>query len=100
LVGGSSKGEDFAALKPAVEAAGAHVYLNGETADALAEALAGAGAEIRRFGRLEDAFAAAAEAAESGESVLLSPAAASFDQFQNYGERGERFKQLVAALPH
>jgi UDP-N-acetylmuramoylalanine--D-glutamate ligase len=100
LVGGSSKGEDFAALGPAVDAARAHVYLNGETADALVEALAGSGAGIRKFVRLEDAFAAAAEAAESGESVLLSPAAASFDQFQNYGERGERFKQLVAALPH
>jgi UDP-N-acetylmuramoylalanine--D-glutamate ligase len=76
------------------------VYLNGETADALAESLSGANVEVRQFVRLEDAFAAAAEAADSGETVLLSPAAASFDQFMNYGERGERFKQLVAALPH
>jgi UDP-N-acetylmuramoylalanine--D-glutamate ligase len=99
LIGGSPKGEDFAALKAAVEAACAAVYLNGATATALAAALEGASVPVNSFGTLEEAFAAAAGSAQTGETVLLSPAAASFDQFKNYEARGERFRELVNALP-
>jgi UDP-N-acetylmuramoylalanine--D-glutamate ligase len=98
ILGGSAKGEDYSALKAAAEASCAAVYLNGATADDLASALSGASVPVERHATLEEAFAAASQAAEQGETVLLSPAAASFDQFKNYEARGERFKELVAAL--
>ena len=47
---------------------------------------------------LERAVAYAHEHASSGDTVLLAPACASFDQFENYERRGERFKHLVAEL--
>ncbi|MGH2976652.1 MAG: UDP-N-acetylmuramoyl-L-alanine--D-glutamate ligase, partial [Solirubrobacterales bacterium] len=46
----------------------------------------------------EDAVRSAAAAAHPGETVLLSPACASFDAFENYEARGERFRQIVAGL--
>ncbi|MGK2878124.1 MAG: UDP-N-acetylmuramoyl-L-alanine--D-glutamate ligase [Solirubrobacterales bacterium] len=98
LIGGSPKGEDFADLRAAVDAACAAVYLNGATGPELAAALADAAAPVRSFASLETAFAAASEAAAPGQTVLLSPAAASFDQFKNYEARGERFRELVTAL--
>jgi UDP-N-acetylmuramoylalanine--D-glutamate ligase len=99
LVGGSDKGEDFAPLAPAVDGACAAVYLNGATGEQLAAALGGATPPVSRFATLEEAFAAAAQDAAPGETVILSPAAASFDQFKNYEARGERFRELVEALP-
>lgn len=99
LIGGSPKGEDFVALKAAVESACAAVYLNGATAAELAQALEGAEVPVNTYESLDAAFAAASAAAEPGQTVLLSPAAASFDQFKNYEERGERFRELATALP-
>jgi UDP-N-acetylmuramoylalanine--D-glutamate ligase len=98
LIGGSPKGEDFAELKGAVESACAAVYLNGATAGELDSALEGVDLPIASFDSLEAAFAAASAAAKPGETVLLSPAAASFDQFKNYEARGERFRDLVDAV--
>ncbi|MBJ7459103.1 MAG: UDP-N-acetylmuramoyl-L-alanine--D-glutamate ligase [Thermoleophilaceae bacterium] len=98
LIGGSPKGEDFTALKPAVESACVAVYLNGATAPELAQSLAGAAVPVHSFASLDEAFAAASMAALPGQTVLLSPAAASFDQFKNYEARGGRFRELVTAL--
>jgi len=50
------------------------------------------------YGTVERAVSAAAQEAQQGESVLLSPGTASFDQFSSYRERGERFTQLVRAV--
>ena len=50
---------------------------------------------LRRCGDLEGAVDAAARAAAPGDVVLLSPACASFDQFRDYEERGDRFRALV-----
>ena len=50
-------------------------------------------------GDLQRAVAEAARRALPGEVVLLAPACASFDQFVDYAERGERFRELVQALP-
>ncbi len=98
LIGGSPKGEDYSLLAEAVGSACSAVYVNGENAGEIADALGGSGVAISRHETLDDAFAAAALAATEGETVLLSPASASFDQFKNYEARGERFRALVAAL--
>ena len=49
-------------------------------------------------GDFDSAVQAAAKAAQPGDIVLMSPASASFDQFKNFMERGDRFKQLVKEL--
>jgi UDP-N-acetylmuramoylalanine--D-glutamate ligase len=98
ILGGSLKGASFDALAQAV-AAGPVVcsYLIGASADALAAALGAAGAPHRRCETLERAVQAAAARAKPGDTVLLSPACASFDQFRDYEHRGERFRELARA---
>ena len=69
----------------------------GDDAPALAEAYAGHAA-VHPCGTLARAVARARELAAEGDTVLLSPACASYDQFQNFEDRGEQFKLLVRAL--
>jgi UDP-N-acetylmuramoylalanine--D-glutamate ligase len=95
IAGGSLKGGGFEDLRNAVATRCTGVYLIGEAADRLAADLEPAGVRIERCGDLERAAAAAAGAARPGEVVLLSPACASFDQFADYEERGERFRELA-----
>ncbi len=98
ILGGSLKGESFdglaAALGPNVRAA----YLIGEAADELERALAPVGVALERCGDLATAVGAATAAARRGEIVLLSPACASYDQFENFERRGEEFRRLVQNL--
>jgi UDP-N-acetylmuramoylalanine--D-glutamate ligase len=99
ILGGSRKNSSYAGL--AFEAAKrgvAKAYLIGEAADEIAEALADAGVRFSDSGTLEQAIADAYEDAERGEVVLLSPACASYDQFRDFEDRGERFRELVAGL--
>ena len=98
ILGGSLKGESFAGLADAVAARARSVHLIGEAAGEIAEALAGAGVEVSNDVTLERAVASAAAAASPGEVVLLSPAAASFDQFRDFEHRGDSFRELVEAL--
>jgi UDP-N-acetylmuramoylalanine--D-glutamate ligase len=101
IMGGSDKGETFEALAPAVADRCAAVYLIGETAGKLEADLdpaRGAGVAISRSGDLETAVGEATAAARPGQVVLLAPACASFDQFSDYEERGERFRELVGEL--
>jgi UDP-N-acetylmuramoylalanine--D-glutamate ligase len=95
ILGGSSKGEDFAPLAAAIGPNVGAVYVIGETADELARAIP----DTIRAGDLATAVERAAAAAQPGEIVLLSPACASYDQFRDFEERGEEFKRLVANLP-
>ena len=74
------------------------VHLIGETANELAAALDAAGVAHERAGDLATAVAAAAREAEPGDVVLLSPACASYDQFENFERRGEEFRRLVQNL--
>jgi UDP-N-acetylmuramoylalanine--D-glutamate ligase len=69
-------------------------YLIGEAADRLEQDLTRT-VPLHRSGDLATATRAAAAAARPGEVVLLSPACASFDQFRDYEERGDRFRALV-----
>jgi len=101
LLGGSEKDEPFAPLADPVRETCAACYLIGAAADRLAAELAPvveAGVELRRCSDLEDAVRRAAAAARPGEVVLLSPACASFDAFESYERRGERFREIVAGL--
>jgi UDP-N-acetylmuramoylalanine--D-glutamate ligase len=95
ILGGSLKGGGFEGLRAAVASRCRTCYLIGEAAERLERDLAGA-APLRRCGDLESAVHAASAAAVPGEVVLLSPACASYDQFRDYEERGERFRELVA----
>lgn len=92
ILGGQGKGQDFAPLRAHVEERCAGVYLIGEDAARIGEAVGGTPCET-----LERAVEAAARAAKPGEVVLLSPACASFDQFEDFEARGRAFKELVAA---
>ena len=101
ILGGSEKDEPFAPLAGPIREACVACYLIGDAADRLARELAAvedAGIELRRCAGLEDAIRRAAASAEPGEVVLLSPACASFDAFEDYERRGERFREIVAEL--
>ena len=74
------------------------IHLIGEATDELAAALDAAGRAYARDGDLEHAIAHAASVAEDGDIVLLSPACASFDQFDNFEQRGDVFRTLVERL--
>jgi UDP-N-acetylmuramoylalanine--D-glutamate ligase len=96
ILGGRNKGADFAPLAPLARAKARRLYLIGEAADELERALAGA-APLERSGTLAAAVRTAAGRAVAGESVVLSPACASFDQFRNFAHRGEVFQGEVRA---
>jgi UDP-N-acetylmuramoylalanine--D-glutamate ligase len=101
ILGGSEKGEPFAPLLEPIRERCAACYLTGASADRLAEELAPAletGVELHRCVDLEDAVRRAATAAAPGEVVLLSPACASFDAFENFEQRGDRFREVVGDL--
>ncbi|HEX6701231.1 MAG TPA: UDP-N-acetylmuramoyl-L-alanine--D-glutamate ligase [Gaiellaceae bacterium] len=98
ILGGSRKGESFEPLARALGPNVRSVHLIGETADELAQALDDTRVPYERSEDLATAVAAAAEAAEPGDVVLLSPACASYDQFENFEQRGEEFRRLVQNL--
>ena len=99
ILGGRAKGDgaDFAELAAAAATKAAAVYLIGEAADAIASVLL-AGTSRCRCASLERAVEAASAASSRGQSVLLSPACASFDQFEDFADRGRQFERQVSAL--
>jgi len=101
ILGGSEKGEPFAPLLDPLRERASACYLTGATADRLAAELApllADGIELHRCADLEEAVRSAAAAARPGEVVLLSPACASFDAFENFERRGDRFREIVGGL--
>jgi UDP-N-acetylmuramoylalanine--D-glutamate ligase len=100
ILGGSLKGGGFDELAEPVAERCAACYLIGPAADALERDLApawAAGVEARRCADLAEAVTAAATDARPGEVVLLAPACASFDAYRDFEQRGEHFRELVAA---
>ena len=95
IAGGLGKNQDFSPLAPLVAERCRAVYLIGRDAPELAAALASTGVMLRQAGDLETAVGEAAAAARPEETVLLSPACASFDQFRDFEARGDRFRELV-----
>ena len=99
ILGGSRKGIPFERLAKRAAVSGvAQAYLIGDSADEIAEALAAAGVRFTYSRDLPGAVQDAVRDAEPGEVVLLSPACASYDQFRDFEERGDRFRELVEAL--
>jgi UDP-N-acetylmuramoylalanine--D-glutamate ligase len=98
IAGGRGKRQDFSPLAPLVRERCRAVYLIGEAAGELMHALAPAGVPIHQLGELPSALAAAAAAARPGDTVLLSPACASYDQYHDFEARGEHFRALVRGL--
>jgi UDP-N-acetylmuramoylalanine--D-glutamate ligase len=96
ILGGSLKGGGYGPLAEAVAAGPVDgVYLIGQAADVIAQALDEAGVAYERSGTLQIAVGAAAAAATPGDTVLLTPACASFDQFRDYADRGEQFARIA-----
>ena len=96
ILGGRNKGSDFAPLRATAARKARRAYLIGESAAELERVLAGAVA-LSASGTLAAAVEEAAARARAGETVVLSPACASFDQFRDYADRGEQFQRLVRA---
>ena len=92
ILGGSSKGEDFAPLAAAIGPNVKSVHLIGEEAARIGQLIDG-----YRDGDLETAVAHASRLARPGDVVLLSPACASYDQFENFEQRGEAFRAFVTS---
>ena len=95
ILGGQGKGQDFAALAPLVLQRCVAVYLIGEDAELIAAALADTGVALHQVGLLSAAVDIAGQSASNGEVVVLSPACASYDQFDNFEQRGDAFRTLV-----
>ncbi len=95
ILGGKDKGSDYSVLNGLLRERVKRVYTIGAAAQKIESQIAG---EVVASGTLENAVKQASASAGSGDVVLLAPACASFDQFQNYEHRGRVFKELVRGL--
>ncbi|WP_291915412.1 UDP-N-acetylmuramoyl-L-alanine--D-glutamate ligase [Limnohabitans sp.] len=98
ILGGEGKGQDFSPLAEPVQRFARGVVLIGRDAPVIREALQGTDVPLHDAADMHDAVKQAAALARSGDAVLMSPACASFDMFDNYGHRAEVFVQAVASL--
>ncbi len=103
LLGGRDKNLPWEELAQLIHQRVDHVVLFGEAAEKIQEAVAANGSAKRphtldRVEHLHEAVIKAAEAAESGDVVLLSPGGTSFDEFKDFEERGEKFRLWVQEL--
>ncbi|MDR1314955.1 MAG: UDP-N-acetylmuramoyl-L-alanine--D-glutamate ligase [Deltaproteobacteria bacterium] len=94
ILGGRDKDMDFRPLKAPVRAKAHHIILMGEAKERLKSSLRGM-ASMTSVNSMEDAVKVASERAQPGDTVLLSPACASFDMFSGYKERGDVFQREV-----
>jgi UDP-N-acetylmuramoylalanine--D-glutamate ligase len=97
ILGGEHKGSPYTPLLRLLRQKARRIYLIGDAAPLIEKEL-GRQVPFERSKNIARAVADAARAAKPGETVLLSPACASFDQFQNFEHRGKAFKELVTQL--
>jgi UDP-N-acetylmuramoylalanine--D-glutamate ligase len=97
ILGGKDKGGDFTLLREPLRKHAKRALLIGAATEKIAAQISGA-VPVESVGAMDRAVARAAELAGPGDTVLLAPACASFDQFQNYEHRGRVFKQCVRQI--
>jgi UDP-N-acetylmuramoylalanine--D-glutamate ligase len=97
ILGGKDKGSDYTLLNDLLRERVKSVYTIGAAAEKIQSHIKGA-TQIVSSGTIESAVKQASATAQPGDIVLLAPACASFDQFQNYEHRGRVFKDLVGRL--
>jgi UDP-N-acetylmuramoylalanine--D-glutamate ligase len=97
ILGGKDKNSDYTLLAPLLRERVAVVYTIGSAAEKIERELAGV-VKMEAAKTLAQAVESAAAAAKAGEVVLLAPACSSFDQFENYEQRGRVFRECVAKL--
>jgi UDP-N-acetylmuramoylalanine--D-glutamate ligase len=98
IAGGQGKGQDFSPLVPVVSRHARAVMLIGVDGPEIGRVLASTGVQCVMAETLRDAVRGAAELAQPGDAVLLSPACASLDMFRNYPHRGQVFVEEVEDL--
>jgi len=98
VLGGKDKGSDYTVLNDLLRQRVKRVYTIGAAAQKIESQIKNA-VQVVSADTLEAAVKQAANSAQAGEVVLLAPACASFDQFENYEHRGRVFKELVRGLP-
>ena len=98
ILGGEGKGQDFAPLAAPVRQHVRAVLLIGRDAALIRQALHSTGVALHDAASMDDAVQQAAELAQAGDAVLMSPACASFDMFKDYAHRAAAFAQAVQAL--
>jgi UDP-N-acetylmuramoylalanine--D-glutamate ligase len=98
ILGGEGKGQDFTPLAEPVKRFARGVVLIGRDAPVIRQALQSTNVAMHDATDMHDAVEQAAAMARSSDAVLMSPACASFDMFDNYGHRAEVFVQAVASL--
>ena len=97
ILGGKDKGSDYTVLREPLKSRARAVMLIGAAASKIREQIAGA-VPLVDAKTLDVAIREAYAAAQPGDTVLLAPACASFDQFENYEHRGRVFKEVVGKL--
>jgi len=103
ILGGRDKGGEFASLLPALRQQARAVFTMGEAGAAIAAALGPGLAGVLPLTVVPDldaAVTAATAAATAGDVILLAPACASFDAYEDFTARGEHFRRLATALGH
>ena len=98
IVGGVDKGNDYSELLELVKDKVKAIICLGKNNEKIIDAFKDDITVIEEAGSAEEAVRKAYEIGRTGETVLLSPACASFDLFENYEERGQQFKRAVRAL--
>lgn len=96
ILGGKDKGSDYTVLNELIRERVKRVYTIGAAADKIESQVRGA--EVVHAETLDTAVKRASASATKGDIVLLAPACASFDQFNNYEHRGRTFKEVVQAI--
>lgn len=95
LLGGRSKGESYSHLVSVIKKKCKAVFVFGEARDKILSDVAGCDVPVESYVTMREAVTAAFTTAAAGNSLLLSPASTSFDEFSSFEERGDTFKSII-----